>query len=267
MKAKYFLLIGIIFFTALLNGDAQAQRVIRKGVKPVVTKVTTVAPGFELEQLTGKWQEWKRISIADKKSIAFTDTLMLNFNKRDAVEIRDGVSMALVGEAAIEKPNRLLLAGDSYTIISISNNQLVINDGEYIRHLKKKKAFYYESLGNIQVHSEDFTVAVKPNLSFVDGKWDIYRRQAAPGFINEQTDLLIKSISIQSPDANGMAKGEISLYTKAGTEKLPCTIQFGETTMHVDAGNAHLDYNIYKTVADEFIFGRKGGLMYYAKKL
>ncbi len=267
MKAIYFLFTSVISFAALMNGGAQAQKVVRKGVKPVVTPVATIAPNFELEQLTGKWQEWKRISLADKKTIAYSDTMMLNFNKRDAVEIRDGVSMALIGEAAIEKPNRLLLAGDNYTIISVNNNQLVINDGEYTRHLKKKKAFYYESLGNIQVHSEDFTVAVKPNLSVVEGKWDIYRRQAAPGFINEQTDLLIKNISIQTPDAKGLAQGEISLYTKAGTEKLPCTIQFSETTMHVDAGNAHLDYNIYKTDADEFIFGRKGGLMYYAKKL
>lgn len=267
MKTIYFLLTNAILFTALFSGDAQAQKVVRKGVKPVVTQATTVAPGFELEQLTGKWQEWKRITIVDKQAIAFTDTLMLNFNKRDKVEIRDGVSMALVGEAAIEKPNRLFLGGDSYSIISINNNQLVINDGEYVKHLKKKKAFYYESLGNIQVHSEDFTVAVKPDLSVVEGKWDIYRRQAAPGFINEQTDLLIKNISIQSPDEKGMANGEISLYTKSGTEKLPCTIQFGETTMHIDASDTHLDFNIYKTVTDEFIFGRKGGLMYYAKKL
>ncbi len=267
MKAILFLLANIIFFIALMNENAKGQKVVRKGVKPVVTKVATVAPNFELEQLTGKWQEWRRMIMANKIAIEFTDTMMLNFNKRDAVEIRDGVSMALVGEVAIEKPNRLLLAGDNYTIISINNNQLVINDGEYIRYLKKKKAFYYESLGNIQVHSEDFTVAVKPNLSVVEGKWDIYRRQAAPGFINEQTDLLIKNISIQLPDEKGMAKGEISLYTNAGAEKLSCSIQFGETTMHIDAGNAHLDYNVYKTDTDEFIFGRKGGLMYYAKKL
>lgn len=267
MKAIYFLLANVIFFTALMNENAHGQKVVRKGVKPVVTKVATVAPNFELKQLAGKWQEWRRVTMENKMAIAFTDTMMLNFNKRNAVELRDGVSMTLVGEASIENPNRLLVAGDDYTIISINNNQLVINDGEYIRYLKKKKAFYYESFGNIKVHSEDFTVAVKPNLSVIEGKWDIYRRQAAPGFVNERTDLLIKNFSIQSPDATGMAIGEISLYTNAGTEKLSCSIQFGETTMHIDAGNAHLDYNIYKTDNTEFIFGRKGGLMYYAKKL
>ena len=267
MKTVHLFASGFIFFSVFSSGDIAAQQVVRKGVKPTPIATTVVAPNFELEQLTGKWQEWKRISLLDKKAISFTDSLMLNFNKRDAVEVRDGVSMALVGEAAIEKPNRLLLAGDNYTIISIGNNQLVINDGEYARYLKKKKSFYYETLGNIQVHSDDFTEAVKPNMALITGEWDIYRRQAAPGFINNESDLLVKKITIQTPGETGMASGEISLYTKNGTEKMPCTISFQGTAMQVKTGTITLDYNIYKTSADEFIFGRKGGLMYYARKL
>ncbi|MEO6406467.1 MAG: hypothetical protein ABIY51_12345 [Ferruginibacter sp.] len=267
MKKIFFLLQAILLLAVFNCSTSHAQKVIRKGVKTVKVATTVVAPNFELEQLSGKWQEWKRISLEAKQPIAFTDTLMLNFNKRNGVEVRDGVSMALAGEAAIEKPNRLLLAGDSYTISSLNNNNLVINDGEFIRYLKKKKAFYYESLGNIQVFTDDLSVSIKPNLSVLAGKWEVYRRQAAPGFIREGTDKLIKSLLIKTPDENGVATGEINLYTNAGTENIPCTIKFIDKRMHIDAGDSQLDYNIFKTALDEFVFGRKGGLVYFSKKL
>lgn len=250
------------------TATAQGQRVVRKGMKSgKITAKEVRAPYYSLEMLQGKWLEWKRIDVSNREKVRFTDSLMLTFNKRDSVQVRDGVSMAMAGQASIIKPNELILAGDSYTIESMNGINLVINDGAFIRTLKKTKAFYFDSYGNKKILAEEYKFPVKASLSNLTGDWDVYRRQAEPGFAKDHESQLIKRIFIPVLDEYGMGIGNISYFETSETEKVSCSIKVSGSAMHIEAGKTSWDFNIYKASGSEFIFGKPGGLMYFAKKL
>ncbi len=258
-------LVILAMLCLLLNVNTEAQKVIRKGTTPItVNKKPGTKSLYSLDQLTGKWQETKR--LAGKESVAFKDSLQLRFEK-NSVEIRDAVNLNQNGTAQIEAPNTLQAAGDSYEIISLSKSVLVINDGEFIKHLEKIKTFYYETLGKIILPVEKLDSVVNIDINNLKGKWMVYRRQAEPSFVNDNLTL-IKSLNITgiNPDGN-TATGKIVFYKTDITEGLPCMISYNNGTILISTENNKWNFYTYKADGKEFVFGKTGELVYYAKLL
>ena len=200
-----FFLISLMYQSTLI-----AQKVVRKGVRPVRIKPAAATPAYSINQLTGKWQEHSRKMESSKEQVSFTDSLMLDFYKRNAVLVKDGISISQKGMAFIDGTATLLLAGDQYTIMMLDKNSLVINDGEFIRSLKKTKKFHSETLGFLKSDMESFEKPVAVNSNNLMGRWNIYRRQANPGL---KDSVLIKSMT----------------FTAAAKDALAGTSRFGAT--------------------------------------
>ena len=259
------LILAIIF----LNVSPQkiiAQTTVIRGVvrKGSAIKTTTLKPSYDISQLTGKWQEIKRSNIASGRKIAFKDTLQLNFNKRDSVFVHDGINISQKGYAAVEGSNKLEVAGDVYDILSLSTNTLIINDGDMRREFRKKKIFYYETLGNIIISKENLSNPVSVNLKNVIGKWDVYRTQATPGVAEDSA--IIKHVNFLNNE-NGIITGEIT-YSKGGiTETLPVKAIFYKGVLKMNTSAHSWDLFTYKADGKEIVFGKQGGLVYFAKQL
>lgn len=256
-----FLLILTIGFQSIIN----AQAVITKaGTRNDIT-TASFQRTYNIKQLTGKWQETKRTNITSRKKVSFLDTLQLNFNKRDSVIVRDGISMSQKGYAAIDRTNKLQVAGDAYTIVSLSRNTLVINDGEHIRQLQKKKLFYYETLGNIIIPKEDLSEPVIANVKKVLGNWDVYRTQATPGVAEDSA--IIKQMVFSNINEDGSVWGEVTFTKDAITESIPFRSVFEKGTLKVNTAKHIWNMYTYKADGKELVFGQQGGLVYFAKQL
>ena len=225
-------------------------------------KKAAPATFYNVTQLIGKWQEYSRQSVASKTHVNFTDSLMLNFYKRDSVLIKDGISISQKGVVAIDGPAVLLLAGDEYTILLLNKNTLVINDGEFIRSLIKTKRFYSETLGNLKATMESFEKPLLIDPRKLLGRWDVYRRQADPGL---QDSVLIKSVTFTSVDKDALA-GNIAYYSSSKTETAHFTGYISGSDLHINAANISWVLSTYKASKDEFVFGRDKVIVYYAKK-
>lgn len=238
----------------------------RKGVVPTSgakRKATVIQPEYTMEALIGKWQEIKRRTLSAKERIEFSDTLQLNFNKRDSVIIRDGITMSQRGYARIEGLNNLQLAGDEYSILYLSKNILVLNDGEYSREFQKKNLFYHETLGKIIVPKDDLSVPVTVDMNKIMGKWVVYRTQAVPGAADDSA--IIKYITFSSEN-KGILSGEVT-YSKANkTESHPFTANPGKGSLMILTNGHTWDLKTYKANGKELVFGKQGGLIYFAKQ-
>jgi hypothetical protein len=253
---------GSILLLSLSTQVLIAQIVV-KGKKPARTQKIYVAPVYLMPQLTGKWQEVKRTPLNSSVSIPYADSLQLNFYKRDSVIVRDGVSMSQKGNASVNGTG-LQVAGDAYTIVSLSKNTLLINDGEYNRVLTRRKTFYHETLGKIVVQKEDISDPVSIDKSKLDGKWHVYRTQAVPG--GAEDSAIIKQINFRDTGSETIS-GEI-IFTKAGvTETQPFTATLDKTSIVISSTGLLWNLLTYKANGKEFIFGHQGGLVYFAKKL
>ena len=254
-----------IIFSSLFS--ASAQTTIAKTITPkgAVPKTGVIARSYDIRQLTGKWQEFRRRAVSSNSKISFTDSLQLDFNKRDSVIVRDGSSMSQKGFAEVEGTNNLEVAGDVYTIVSLKGNKLIINDGEFIRELHKKKRFYHETLGTIIIPKEDLSNPEVVNTKKVIGKWDVYRTQAVPGAAEDSA--IIKHLSFTDIQADGSVTGEVT-YIKSGvTESFPVKAIFKRGTLRLTAPAYSWDLHTYKADGKEFVFGHQGGLVYFAKQL
>lgn len=252
----------LLLISLMYQSTLTAQKVVRKGVRPVRVKPATAAPVYTINQLTGKWQEYNRKMESSKEQVSFTDSLMLDFYKRNAVLVKDGISISQKGVAFIDGTATLLLAGDQYTILMLDKNSLVINDGEFIRSLKKTKKFYSETLGFLKSDMESFEKPAAVNSNNLMGRWDIYRRQANPGL---KDSVLIKSMTFTSAAKDALA-GNISFYSSTKTQTASFTGHISGTDMHINAGNMHWIWSTYKASANELVFGRGKEIVYYAKK-
>ena len=170
-----------LLFLVLITDNAMAQRVKRKGVTPIdVSKNkrpgATQNPEFTTVQLVGKWQEVSRAEKGTNNAVEFTDTIYLNFLKPDRVITRDGNSANMAGDASIESGNTLLAAADVYTILSLSDSQVVLdNQNDFVHTLKKTNEFIYETYGKNPVKKESFQDPVSVTLADVKGKWMVYK--------------------------------------------------------------------------------------------
>jgi len=256
---------SIFFFLLLTMGwnIAISQQVVRKGVTPVIKKKTTPVTFYNTGQLNGKWQEVLRTNPGSSVAVNFNDTLLMNFN-RNKVEIRDGISMNMKGDAGIDQPNILNAAGDVYTIKSISGNTMVLDDGDYVHRMQRTRQFYYEMLGKDSLFTEKYESPVTIELKDLPGKWVVYRRQAGPGKVSGEN--LIKSIQINSFNSVDSIKGEVVIYNADITRSFPAIFLFNNGVMTIITDNKTWNFNTYKANGKEFVFGNSQ-LLYYTKPL
>jgi hypothetical protein len=204
------------------------------------------------------------VSRTDKtnSSISFKDTLFYNFLKTGKVYSRDGVNMSLMGEAAIEPGNVLVAAADVFNIRSMNNNQVVLDDGDYLHTLVRKKEFWSETLPSNFIEAEKFTTPVSVSASTLLGKWKIYRRDAKPGDKNNR--VLIRILNVTKATSNNTATGELMFYSSEKLETLPCNITLNGEKIHIATSKDSWNMNVYKADGNNLVFGNTS-LMYYCK--
>ena len=260
-------IITVAFLTGItFNLQAQRMKVKRKGVTPVdvshYSKISTAnSSAYSLNQLTGKWQEVSR--RANQNPVSFKDTLFYNFSQKGEVYTRDGVNMSLMGEAAIDPGNVLVAAADVFTIKALNNNQLVLDDGDFIHTLVKKNNFWYESLPTNAIVPEKYITPVSVNISALSGKWKVYRREAQPGIKDK---VLIRILNIKNIQNDNSATGEITFYNSEKLETLPGAIKLSGENLHIATEKNTWNMKVYKANGNDLVFG-DGNLMYYCKPL
>jgi hypothetical protein len=265
------MVVGGIFM--LLIPSIFAQRVKRKGTTPIdISKnkgqVNNQQVEFTTEQLVGKWQEIRRTYKNDSPD-NFTDTNFLNFTSPGKVTTRTGNNQAsIVGEVLIEQPgNTLLAAGDVYTIMSINDSIMILDNQEYFIHtFKKTNEFWYETFGKLSVKQDVYKDPVSIKIADVMGKWGIYKREAKPGAIHPPTNI-IRYLKITEKTGENTAKGEITFYQSEQSKVLPCTIKTTNAGIAITAGEVSWSLFVYKADGKELIFGDRDVMVYFAKPL
>ena len=223
---------------------------------------------FSLEQLQGRWQEDKRTDDA-KKDLPITDTIYLHFTNTNKGETRDGTKTIMRGEAFIDEPGNILIAAaDIYTIKSVTENELILQDDDGTVHsLVKKEIFWRETLGKNTITDPVLDTPLEPDLSQLDGSnWTIYRRRSKPGAISNES-VLIRYIKSIKYTGNNTASAEMTFYSKDKTEVMPCTISVVNNQIKIKSGNNTWLLFIYKLEKEEWIFGDHKTLLYFAKPL
>ncbi len=262
MRYRFLLAVLLIFIFQTVS----FAQYTRGGMRPANISKPAPAPvaQFKVEQLNGKWQEAVR---ADSRNNAqsFTDTLLISVkNNKGMTKDATAMSMAMKGEVTIDAPATLSIAGSVFTIQKLSDNILMLQDENYVRTLKKVAVFNYEIAGDSVKHPE-YSKPVNAQMDNVKGKWDIYRRQAAPGFITPETDL-VKSLTIAA-GSGASGSGEIVIYNGDNlSTAYPCVITLMEGQIKLSSTKGTMIYNIYKADGNEFIFGDEKGVMNYGKK-
>lgn len=251
-----------------------SQRVKRKGTTPIdVSKNKRQANDgkplvvFTVEQLTGKWQEIRRI-YKNNSPENFTDTNYLNFTSPGKVITRTGNNQTtMMGDASIEPGNELLAAADVYTILSVNDSTLVLDDQEYLIHtFKKTNEFWYETLGKLSVKQNVYKDPVAFTIADITGKWGVYKREAKPGAIHPPTNI-IRYLKITEKTGESTAKGEITFYQSEQSKVLPCIIKTTNAGIEIMAGELSWNLFVYKADGKEFIFGDTDVMVYFAKQL
>ena len=244
---------------------ALAQKPIRKGMPPIQVRPQPTAAFYSIDQFKGKWQEIKRTPVNGTSSIAFSDTLLMQFDS-NKVEIKDAISMRMTmkGTAEIEAPYILLAAGDEYIIKHLDKNTMILDDGENIKELQKKEKYYYETLGKLTVTNDTLNTPVNIDTKKVEGRWIVYRRQALAGSVDEDA-VVIKSLEIFPTRTIGSALGQVTCYKSDILESLSCKIIFGKANILVITDKYVWEFSTYKANGNEFVFGEAGRLLYFAK--
>ena len=258
-----FLFIALIFVS--LPSSAQRLKVKRKGVKMVdVTKPSNNTSSWSLKQFEGKWQEVFRKDRQNNSTVDFTDTLFLHFYGDSEVSVRDGINLSVKGSAEIQPGNILAVAGDEFIIKSLDKIKAVLDDGDkYIHTIIKMKSFWFETLPTDSIVPENFVTPVTVSLSYISGKWIVYRRDARPG-ATATDEALIQVITIENKGKD--AFGEITFYQAGKTETLPCSITTEGTRLNIVTAKRSWQMDVYKEGEKELIFGSPT-LMYYCKQL
>lgn len=271
MKHKFFLSVLVSFFFNSLSAQVViTNKVKRKGVRPIDMSKGTPVPAanamYTIGQLNGNWQEFRRTDENNHRQ-EFTDTLLISIkNNRGMVKDQISMNMEMVGDASVEPPATLAIAGDTYTIKRADNRILVLQDDGYIHIMKKVAYFNYQTAGKDSIVPPRYTVLNDINLRNLSGKWFVYRRQAVPGYINENTTL-IKSVSVLNYNEDGSASGEVVTYKGEDniSEPSPCTISFTGGKLNINSKSGSMWFSVLKADGNEFIFGDERGVMNYAK--
>jgi hypothetical protein len=263
--------ITAVLLLILVTATIAAQRVKRKGVQPIdVSKNkrpgSKKTPAFTMEQLVGKWQEIARTDKSNQP-IDFTDTIYLNFTSTNKVTTREASSMtSMTGAASIEDPgNVLMAAADIYTILSVADSQLVLDNQENYLHLfKKTNQFFYETYGKLAVNPNVYKDPVSVSLADVKGRWMVYKKEAKPGTVNPPVNI-IQYLKITDSTGENTATGEVTFYQTDQSTELPCTIKVTNAGIDITAGEYNWALFVYKADKKELVFGDAAVLLYYAK--
>lgn len=261
------LMLSVICLTVCVSQvTAQTPKVTRKGMTPVTKVSPPVTKAFyNLGQLSGKWQEITRTPVKGKEPVAFSDTLLMQFDS-NKVEIKDATSMRMTmkGDAFIDAPYNLVAAGDEYIIKYVDKDKLVLDDGEFVKEMQKKEKFYYETLGKLSVQPELLNTPVDVEPKNLEGKWIVYRRQAMAGSVDTDA-VVIKSLEIFPSNTIGSAMGQVVCYKSDISQSLSCKVIFGTANILVITEPYVWEFSTYKADGKEFVFGEAGRLLYYAK--
>lgn len=256
----------ILFFV-----KGQAQKVKQQGAQPIsyIKKNTESIQKFSIEQFYGRWQEIKR-SNKSNEIVQIKDTIYLNFTSPNKVETRDGRKSIMRGEALIEDGNFLVAAADIYSIVSVSPEEIILdNQEDYIHTLRKKEIFLFETYGKDSIQKETYHQLTDFSIDDVSGNWKVYRKSAKPGReIKNVTDWLI-TINISPASGKDSTTGDIEYISNKSNEKRICfiTIENGKLILRPKEGNEIWSFKVYKADGKEFIFGEAGDLIFYSKLL
>lgn len=261
----------ILLFVPLLFSleNVQSQKVKRQGTQSInnTKKIAEPIQTFSIEQFYGRWQEIKR-TTKNNETVQITDTIYLNFTSPNKVETRDGKKNIMRGEASLEEGNFLIAAADIYSIVSVSPEEIILdNQEDYIHTLRKKELFLFETYGKDSVRKEIYHQLTTFTLADITGNWKVYRKSAKPGReIKSETDWLI-SINIFSTSEKDSTTGEIVYMLKESTERKTCTVSIenGKLVIRPKEGNETWGFKVYKADGKEFIFGEAGDLIFYSK--
>ena len=263
---QYFLLLSFLFFFAAVSAQG---RVGRKGVHPVVVGNGAAASGpaalFTIDQLNGKWQEHRRQNSSNSME-SFMDTMLIFVNNgRGYIKSDESMIMTMQGPASIEPPATLAIAGDTYTIKKLNDHTLILADDNDTHILKRVSFFAFEHEGKDSIVPARYEIRQSVDLKSLSGKWQVYKREAKPGFITENTTL-IKSLTLSGFNDDGSAGGEIVTYNGNNiTQASPCTVSFSGGKLNIKSNGGNMQYDVYRADETEFIFGDAGGVMNYAK--
>lgn len=261
MKLKFILFLVAASFVFA----ASAQRVKRKGV---VVKSdnpqTTATAWYKIEDLQGYWKEIERAS-ADWKNISFTDTILLKINGTNSLtRLKGTMNMDLRGAAMIEAPNYLNISADRYTIEKAGENNLTLRN-EAGHHIFIKIKEFPEGIVYDNSKPDELTMVASTDPAKLQGEWEVYRRDAEPGYISAKTTL-IKIFNITN--VSGVtAKGNVGVYDgKNILNTLTATYNFVAGKMIVALPNQTLSYDVFEATENTLVFGKKGELVNYARK-
>lgn len=243
----------------LLSSSVYAQRVTRKGSQPNPVEKPAMRQLYDLSKFEGKWQEIKR-TRGGNRIVDFTDTLFFHFYSKDSATTRSGLEMSHRGVVQLEG-SQLVVAGDEYTIIRFVQN-MILDDGTFIRTMEKRNSFYSESLGNIKVPVDDISTPLDINAELLMGKWDVYRTKAKPG-TSFPNDAIIRSIEFTGSNP---IEGKINIQVKGEVKSLPFNAVIENKMLKITAETNRWEMNIYKVADNELIFGTEGEIVYYAKQ-
>ncbi len=261
-----YILFSIALFFFVVKTDAQYKR-RGETLQTRGNSTKSKKPDYALMQLQGKWQEFERKDRNSNTIVPFNDSIQLNFTDSNKVQTRTSVatSMSMVGVAEIGADNMLTVAADDYTIKSLVNNELVLDDVDrFIHRFKKLDSFWYEKLGNLSVKQEEYSMPVKVSINNIIGKWSVYRRKAKPGVTGSDV-LLIKYLNISSKADEHNAAGTITFYLGQTSQQLPCTVNLTGSSIKIIAGKNIWDLSVYEADKTNFIFGNKD-LLYFSKQ-
>jgi len=271
MKHKFLLSALLSFLLGTLTAQVVvANKVKRKGVRPIDMSKGTPAPAvnamYTIGQLNGNWQEFRRTDVSNRRQ-DFTDTLLISIrNNKGMVKDQISMNMEMMGEASVEAPSTLNIAGDTYTIKKADSRIMVLLDDDAVHIMKRVAYFTYQTVGKDSIRAPRYTVLNDINLRNLSGKWFVYKREAVPGYINENTTL-IKSVSVLNYNEDGSASGEIVTYKGEDniSEPAPCTISFTGGKLNINSKTGSMWFSVLKADNNEFIFGEEHGVMNYAK--
>lgn len=267
MSARFFLF--LILLCSL--GKQSIAQVKRKGVTPLQRgsrpNNSNKKADFTVEQFRGKWQEYERVDRDSNLVVPFTDSIQLAFGDSNQVRTRISVSNAVSmnGEAEIDDDNTLTVASDEYTVKSFAKNEMVLDDNEkYVHRLRRVDMFWYELLGKLSVKKDDYSNSVTVPISSVLGKWSVYRREAKPGAITGNMQL-IRYLNILNKTNDSTATGDITFYQGQAAQQLSCTVSLSGGSIKIVAGQSSWNYLVKQADGINFIFGNDG-ILYFCKK-
>lgn len=264
-STKYFLIVALLFVFSI-QSNAQYKR---RG-ETLQTRGNKISkpkkPDYTIAQFKGKWQEFERRNRADSSIVSFNDSIQLNFIDTIKVMTRTSImtSLTMDGEAEIGNDNLLTVAADEYTVKSLKDGELVLDDGEkFIHRLRKLDTFWYETLGKTSVKQTDYTTPIATTINNILGKWSVYRRKANPGVINDNVPL-IKYLNINGKTSETTAVGDVTFYKGESSQQSNCTITLNGSEIKIVAGSNNWTLSTYQVDKDNFVFGNSS-LLYFSK--